>query len=39
MYDGDSLCWLLLSGGFKDPGTLDLEERAPESVFVEAINP
>ena len=52
VYDGDSLCRLLLSGGFKDPrvmepgstiikdpGTLDLEERAPESVYVEAINP
>jgi len=51
MYDGDSLCRLLLSEGFndpramepgstiiKDPGTLNLQERAPESVFAEAIN-
>lgn len=52
MYDGDSICRLLASAGFKDPqvmesgttlipnfGSLDLEERSPESVFVEAINP
>lgn len=52
MYDGDSICRLLLSEGFKDaqvkepgktnisnPGVLNLEERIPESVFVEAVNP
>ena len=52
MYDGDSLCRLLLSAGFVDarvmvpgetriqePGELDLYERVPESVFVEAIKP
>ena len=52
MYDGDSICRLLLSEGFKDaqvkepcktnisnPGELNLEERMPESVFVEAVNP
>lgn len=51
MYDGQSLCNLLLSAGFKEPrimdaGTtaisepsnLDLYERSPVSVFVEAIN-
>jgi predicted SAM-dependent methyltransferase len=49
MYDGKSLCKLLLASGFrhpqimepgttsiKDPGKLDLREREPESVFVEA---
>jgi methyltransferase family protein len=52
MYDGESLCRLLLKSGFSNPlvlqagettipnpGNLDLAERAPESVFVEAINP
>jgi SAM-dependent methyltransferase len=52
MYDGESLCRLLLKSGFCDPRVLDagetiipnpdgldLAERAPESVFVEAINP
>jgi SAM-dependent methyltransferase len=52
MYDGESLCRLLLKSGFSNPqvlpagestipnpGKLDLAERAPESVFVEAINP
>jgi len=52
MYDGNSLCQLLSSAGFKEPqvmesgstnisepGALDLKERSPESVFVEAINP
>jgi SAM-dependent methyltransferase len=52
MYDGESLCRLLSSAGFKDPrvmepgttriqepGPLDLLERVPESVFVEALNP
>ena len=52
MYDGNSLCQLLLSAGFQEPkvmeagstniiepGTLDLKERSPESVFVEAVNP
>ncbi len=52
MYDGDSLCKLLLAAGFqspqvmesgtttiRDPGPLNLRERAPESVFVEAVNP
>ena len=52
MYDGDSLCRLLLSAGFKDPqimppgstripepGELNLYERVPESVFVEAVKP
>ncbi len=52
MYDGESLCRLLLKSGFCDPrvlnagetiipnpGDLDLAERAPESVFVEAFNP
>ncbi|WDP88910.1 MAG: methyltransferase domain-containing protein [Desulfobacter sp.] len=51
MYDGESLCRLLASGGFKEPqimdvgstniaepGELNLKERSPESVFVEAIN-
>jgi predicted SAM-dependent methyltransferase len=51
MYDGESLCRLLLKSGFSNPqvlpagestipnpGNLDLAERAPESVFVEAIN-
>jgi Methyltransferase domain len=52
MYDGESLCRLLLKSGFSNPqvlragettipnpGNLDLAERAPESVFVEAVNP
>jgi hypothetical protein len=52
MYDGESLCRLLLRSGFSNPhvlkpgqttipnpGNIDLAERAPESVFVEAINP
>lgn len=52
MYDGDSLCRLLLRVGFEqtcimvpgdtripDPEKLNLMERVPESVFVEAINP
>ena len=52
MYDGNSLCQLLLAAGFADvqvmpsgtttivkPGQLDLKERSPESVFVEAVNP
>jgi Methyltransferase domain len=52
MYDGESLCSLLLKSGFNtpqvlkagettipNPGNLDLAERAPESVFVEAISP
>ncbi len=52
MYDGDSLCKLLSSSGFRDskvmepgstiipnPGSLNLEERSEESVFVEALNP
>ena len=52
MYDGNSLCKLLLAAGFqnpqvmesgtttiRDPGTLNLREREPESVFVEAVNP
>ena len=52
MYDGDSLCRLLLSEGFKDPKVmeagstmitdpvaLNLSERFPESVFIEAIKP
>ena len=52
MYDGDSLCKLLSSKGFRDskvmepgltaipnPGSLNLEERYEESVFVEALNP
>jgi predicted SAM-dependent methyltransferase len=51
MYDGVSLCRLLLESGFSkpqvlsagqttipNPGRLDLAERAPESVFVEAFN-
>ena len=50
MYDGPSLCKLLVGSGFSDakelaegttriadPGALDLRERSPESVFVEAI--
>jgi len=49
MYDGPSLCKLLLAAGFEhaqiveagttgieDPGTLNLSERSPQSVFVEA---
>jgi ubiquinone/menaquinone biosynthesis C-methylase UbiE len=52
MYDGESLCRLLLKSGFSNPqvlkagettipnpGNLDLAEHAPESLFVEAINP
>lgn len=52
MYDGPSLCTLLLAAGFVrprildsgvttiiDPGELDLSERSPESVFVEARKP
>ncbi len=52
MYDGESLCKLLLKAGFENPqvmpsgettipnpGELDLVERVPESVFVEAVNP
>ncbi len=52
MYDGNSLCKLLLSVGFKNPhvvkagstmisnpGNLNLSERMPGSVFVEAIKP
>ena len=51
MYDGKSLCKLLLSAGFEEPvvmaeghtnivnpGALNLRERSPESVFVEAKN-
>jgi predicted SAM-dependent methyltransferase len=51
MYDGESLCRLLLKSGFgnpqvmkagqtsiPNPGRLDLAERSPESVFVEAFN-
>ena len=51
MYDGVSLCRLLLESGFRNPrvlgagqttipnpGCLDLAERVPESVFVEAKN-
>ncbi|MCI0664139.1 MAG: methyltransferase domain-containing protein [Acidobacteria bacterium] len=51
MYDGASLCRLLLESGFRNPqvlgagqttirnpGRLDLAERSPESVFVEAFN-
>ena len=51
MYDGVSLCRLLLASGFRNPrvlgagqttipnpGRLDLAERVPESVFVEAFN-
>jgi SAM-dependent methyltransferase len=52
MYDGRSLCKLLLSVGFHKPkemapgttiitgivGGLDLKERLPESVFIEATN-
>lgn len=47
MYDGDSLCKLLSSSGFRDskvmelgsttilnPGSLNLEERSEESIFV-----
>jgi len=49
MYDGRSLCAMLIDAGFEDvhvlpagrtgipdPGQLDLAERSPESVFVEA---
>ena len=52
MYDGASLCKLLVSVGFKDtkvmpegetmipePGSLNLAERSPSSVYVEAVNP
>jgi predicted SAM-dependent methyltransferase len=52
MYDGSSLCRLLLATGYEnaqimdagttniyDPGALDLSERFPESVFVEAFRP
>ena len=52
MYDGDSLCGLLLLHGFSEPtilnpgetriespGSLDLQERISESIYVEAINP
>jgi hypothetical protein len=52
MYDGDSLCRLVIAHGFlnpqilepgtttiKDPGSLDLEERVSDSVYVEAVNP
>lgn len=52
MYDGASLCKLLVSAGFKDtkvipegetmipePGALNLAERSPSTVFVEAVNP
>jgi predicted SAM-dependent methyltransferase len=51
MYDGESLCRLLLKSGFRNPQVLtsgqtripnpaglDLAERSPESVFVEAFN-
>jgi len=51
MYDGNSLCKLLLLVGFHNPqemapGTtiisethgLDLKERLPESVYIEATN-
>lgn len=51
MYDGQSLCRLLISAGFKNPTimepgstminnskALNLKERFPESVYVEAIN-
>jgi hypothetical protein len=49
MYDGVSLCAMLVDAGFEDarvlpagsagipdPGQLDLAERWPESVFIEA---
>ena len=49
MYDGPSLCAMLIEAGFEsaqvlpagitsipNPGQLDLAERSPESVFVEA---
>ena len=52
LYDGSSLCKLLVSAGFKDikvmpagetmipePGALNLAERSPSSVYVEAANP
>ncbi len=52
MFDGTSLCRLLVSAGLKDtkvipegetmipePGTLNLAERPPSSVYVEAVNP
>lgn len=52
MYDGKSLCRLLMKAGFVEPtilspgetripqpGMLDLAERSPESLFVEALNP
>ena len=51
MYDGNSLCKLLLAAGFNEPrvmepgctiipesGEINLEERVPESVFVEAVS-
>ena len=50
MYDGASLCKLLVSAGFKDtkimpegetmipePGALNLSERSPSTVYVEAV--